>query len=229
MPIARLLCMMPNARSLVLATMLLMLAACSGAGPSAPARACRQWPLRYSTDRGLAFHCEAGPSEGRCSAFPVSVEVTWTYASRADFVHEADVPNRILVRRRESVGCGSFSTTGCAYRTLEYAYDAKGRLLRREGSSRQSLGGGSSLEVTTFTEWDRHGRPTRGHLEGDASRVPITIGYDDVARVAHWSNGERVEQDPYGNVVHETLVLDDGRLFENTYVIESLQPVCDEG
>ncbi len=216
-----------RAATLALATSLLLGIACSKGGPAAPSRACRQWPLRYSTDRGLTFNCEAGPVEGRCSAFPVSLQVTWTYRSRGDFVHEADVPNRLLALRRESVGCGSMASTGCAYSTVEYSYDSQGRLQRREDSARQSLSPGSTLEVTTFSEWDRHGRPTRGQVERESGDQPFTIAYDDALRVVQWSIGNRAEQDLNGNVVREVQVLDDGRVFERSYTIEAVQPVCE--
>jgi hypothetical protein len=184
--------------------------------------------LRYSDQGGRAFRCEAGPLESRCSAFPVYLTVTWTYRSHADFVHEADVPNRVLALRREATGCGTFVTTGCSHALVEYAYDSQGRLQRRERSSSHSLGGGGTIDVATYTAWDRRGRPTRGELEADGARMPLTIVYDDARRIARASNGELVEQDEHGNVIREAQ-LSGGRIVETEYTIEAVQQVCEEG
>jgi len=208
---------------------LLALAGCSGHGPTAPSRACRTWTLRYSDQNGRTFRCEASPLEPRCSAFPVNVTVTWTYRSHADFVHEADVPNRVLTLRRETTGCGTFVTTGCSHARIEYAYDAQSRVLRRERSSSHSLGGGGTIDVATYTAWGRRGRPTQGELEANGARVPLTIVYDDLRRIAQASNGELVEQDVHGNVIREARLRDGRPSFETDYKIEAVQQVCEEG
>jgi hypothetical protein len=184
--------------------------------------------LRYSDAGGRAFRCEAGSLEPSCSAFPVYLTVTWTYRSQADFVHEADVPNRIRALRRETTGCGTFVTTGCSHALVEYAYDAHGRLRQRERSSSHSLGGARTIDVATYTAWDRRGRPTRGELEADGVRAPLTIVYDDSRRIARASNGELVEQDVHGNVIREGW-LSDGRSVETQYTIEAVQQVCEDG
>jgi len=155
--------------------------------------------------------------------------VTWTYRSHADFVHEADVPNRILALRRETTGCGTFVTTGCSQSLVEYAYDPRGRLQRRERSWSHTLGGGGTIDVATYTAWDRSGRPTQGELEADGARVPLTIVYDDFRRIAQASNGELVEQDVHGNVIREAQLRDGRPAAETEYTIEAVQQVCEEG
>jgi len=211
-----------------LAVGLLALAGCAGRVPTAPGPACRTWMLRYSDQSGRTFGCEARPLEPSCSAFPVYLTVTWTYRSHADFVHEADVPNRVLALRRQTTGCGTFVTTGCSHTVVDYAYDAQSRLRRRERSSSHSLGGGRTIDVATYTAWDRRGRPTQGELEADGARVPLTIVYDDSRRITQASNGELVEQDVHGNVIREAQ-LSDGRVVETEYAIEAFQQVCEEG
>lgn len=216
-------------RRLALAVGALALAGCSGSGPTAPGRACRTWMLRYSDQNGRTFRCQPNPLQPSCSAFPVNVTVTWTYRSQADFVHEADVPNRILALRRETTGCGTFATTGCSHALVEYAYDAQGRLVRRERSSGSSLGGGLTIDVATYAAWDGRGRPTRGEIEANGVRVSLTIAYDDSQRIALASNGELVEQDLLGNVVREAQLDNDHPSFQTDYTIEAVQQVCEEG
>lgn len=185
--------------------------------------------LRYSDQNGRTFRCEADSLQPRCSAFPANVTVTWTYGTRGDFVHEADVPNRVRALRRETVGCGTFVTTGCSQARVEYAYDSRGRLQRRERASGSSLGGGVTIDVATYTAWDLRGRPTAGELEANGARVPLTIVYDDARRLALTSNGELVEQDSLGNVVREAQLEDGVPTFETDYRIEAVQQVCEEG
>jgi hypothetical protein len=143
-------------------------------------------------------------------------------------VHEADVPNRILALDRVTVGCGTFVTTGCNNNRVKFAYDAQGRLVRRERSWSHSLGGSGTIDVITYTAWDRHGRPTQGQVEKDGETAPLTIVYDDVRRIAEASNGELVEQDIYGNVIRETQTQDEST-FETLYMIEAFQDVCEAG
>jgi hypothetical protein len=207
---------------------LLAHAGCAGRTPTAPGPACRTWMLRYSNQGGPTFRCEARPLEPSCSAFPVNVTVTWTYQSHADFLHEADVPNRVRALRRQTTGCGTFVTTGCSHSLVEYAYDAQGRLRRRERSSSHSLGGARTIDVVTYAAWDRRGRPTQGVLEADGARVPLSIVYDDPRRIAQASNGELVEQDRHGNVIRE-VQLSGGRTVLTQYAIEAVQQVCEEG
>lgn len=206
--------------TLTLALALTALAGCSHDGPAAPRRPCRKWLLRYTTG-GRIFNCKAPSTTPSCSAFPTNLEITWSYRSQFDFVHEADVPNRILAQSQTTLGCGTFATTGCNTFVVKFDHDAQGRLVRRERSSSHSLGGGGTIDIVTYTAWDRHGRPTQGQVEKDGQRAPLTIAYDDVRRIAETSNGEVVEQDAYGNVVREA-----GSSFETLYEIEAFQDVC---
>jgi hypothetical protein len=211
-------------RLVVLALLVIATPDCSD-GPTAPSRACRKWPLRYSSG-GATFTCDPSPTLPRCSAFPVNLEVTWSYRSQSDFVHEADVPNRVLALEKASQGCGTFVTTGCSTNLVKYEYDAQGRVVRRERSWSHSLGAGGTLDVATFTAWDRRGRPTQGRIEANGEASPLSIVYDDARRTAQASNGELVEQDPYGNVIREVR-LQDGSPVETLYSIESFQDVCE--
>jgi hypothetical protein len=197
---------------------------CSG-GPTTPKPACRKWPLRYSSG-GATFTCDPSPALPSCSGFPVNLRVTWTYRSQSDFVHEADVPNRVLALDKTTQGCGTFVTTGCSTNSVKYEYDSEARLVRRERSWSQSLGAGGTLDVATFSAWDRRGRPTQGRIEANGASSPLTIVYDDARRTAQVSNGELVEQDPYGNVVREVR-LQNGSPVEVLYAIESFQDVCE--
>ena len=196
-------------------------------GPTTPESTCRKWPLRYSS-AGATFTCDPSPALPRCSAFPINRRVTWSYRSQSDFVHEADVPNRVLALERSTQGCGTFVTSGCSTDAVKYDYDAQGRVVRRERSWSQSLGAGGTLEVATYTAWDRRGRPTQGRIEANGASEPLSIVYDDARRSAQASNGEVVEQDPYGNVIREVR-LQDGTPVETLYSIESFQDVCETG
>jgi hypothetical protein len=213
-----------RAPGLVLTLALVASHACSG-GPAAPTRACRTWPLRYSDGR-TTFTCEASSTTPSCSAFPVNLTITWGYRSRSDFVHEGDVPNRVLALGQSSRGCGTFVTTGCNTNQVAYEYDSQGRLVRRERSWSHTLGGGGTIDVVTYSAWDRRGRPTEGRIEANGQGAPLSITYDDGRRIAESSNGELVEQDVHGNVVREVQVRG-GTVLEVLYTIESYQPVCE--
>jgi hypothetical protein len=208
----------------VLALLVAATCGCSG-GPTAPTAACRKWPLRYSSG-GTTFTCDPSPALPSCSGFPVNVRITWSYRSQSDFVHEADVPNRVLALEKTTQGCGTFVTTGCSTNAVKYEYDAQGRVARRERSWSQSLGAGGTLDVATYTAWDRRGRPIQGRIEANGGSVPVSIVYDDARRTAESSNGELVEQDPFGNVIREVR-LQDGSPVEVLYAIESFQDVCE--
>lgn len=210
--------------TLTLALALTALPGCSD-GPAAPSRSCRKWPLRYSNG-GMTLTCNADPMAPSCSAFPSYLTITWSYRSRFDFVHEADVPNRILALGRTTVGCGTFAYMGCNTGLVKFDHDSQARLVRRERSSRHSLGGGRTIDVVTYTAWDRHGRPTQGQVEKDGQTAPLTIVYYDVQRIAQASNGELVEQDIYGNVIREALIQGEST-FETLYTIEAFQEVCE--
>jgi hypothetical protein len=193
--------------------------------PTGPTSACRKWPLRYSSG-GATFTCDPSPALPSCSGFPVNLRVTWSYRSQSDFVHEADVPNRVLALDKTTQGCGTFVTSGCSTSTVKYEYDSEARVVRRERSWSQSLGAGGTLDVATFTAWDRRGRPTQGRIEASGDSSPLTVAYDDARRTAQASNGELVEQDPYGNVIREVR-LQNGSPVEVLYAIESFQDVCE--
>jgi hypothetical protein len=194
-------------------------------GPAEPSPACRTWPLRYSDGR-RTFACDGSSTSPSCSAFPVNLTIAWSYRSPSDFVREADVPNRVRALGQSSHGCGTFVTTGCNTDSTAYEYDSEGRLARRERSWSHTLGGRGTIDVVTYSAWDRRGRPTQGRIEAGGQETPLSIAYDDARRIAEASNGELVEQDAYGNVVREVLVRG-GAAFEVVYTIESYQEICE--
>jgi hypothetical protein len=204
---------------------ILAIAACSNDGPATPTRACRRWPLRYSTG-GATFTCDPSPSLPSCSAFPINIKVTWEYRSQADFVHEADVPNRVLALRQSTVGCGTFAVTGCRQEDVRYEYDSQGRLARRVRTWSHTLGGGGTFDEVTYSGWDRRGRPTQGQKQAEGQVSPLRIDYDDAQRTARASDGEVVQQDVFGNALSEVVVRG-GSTSETIYSIQSYQDVCE--
>src|SRR5262245_12806188 len=212
-------------RLLALAIPLITVHGCSH-GPTAPRRSCRNWPLQYSYG-SLPLKCEAGSARASCSAFPTTFTLSWGYRSRSDFVHEADVPNRVLALEQSSFGCGSFVTTGCNRTETRYAYDSQARLVRRERTWSQTLGAGGTTDVVTWSAWDRRGRPTQGRIERDGRTEDLQAEYDDALRVVRWSNGDAVVQDAFGNVIREIEVRNGGT-YDVQYSIESYQQVCED-
>jgi hypothetical protein len=182
---------------------------------------------RFVNSTGAAYDCTAGGPTPSCSAGRISE--TWTYASVADFVREAEVPNRILTVRRETSACASFAYQGCSQTLTEYTHDSRGRLMRRERSSSSTLGDPRIWDVTTYVAWDKYGRPTHGEVTAGDIRESIGISYDDEAGLMEVSNGERVEQDDHGNTVLEVFRYGAGAGFvsERRYFIQSFQQVCE--
>lgn len=212
-------------RPITLTVALAVLASCSH-GPTAPSRACRKWPHDEKIG-AVQFVCRAfPPTNPGCDGTPVNF-LAWTYRTQFDFVHEADVPNRILAQSREITGCASFGN-GCYTSVIRFEHDSLGRLVRHERrwSYSMILTDGEMSEVVRYTAWDRHGRPTQGQVEHGGETTPLTIAYDDVRRVVQASNGEVVEQDAYGNVIREAWV-ENGSSFETLYAIGTFQDVCE--
>lgn len=210
---------------------LLAAGGCGGGAPSptASSPSCRQWMRTVVSSTGTSWECTSAGATASCSAFPASLTTTWTYASLDDFVREAAVPNRLLVLSKKTVGCGTFAYLGCTDSTTEYTYDGQGRLVRRERSSGSTLSEERTADVTTYSAWDAHGRPTAGEVAAGGVHQPLGISYDDVTRVMEATNGELVKQDQYGNTVREVEkwgVSDTPPPSETSYRIESLQSVC---
>jgi hypothetical protein len=187
----------------------LLLVACDNpAGPVAGSR-CRVIPASMGLPcefRGTMLHCRTS-----------SDNLSFGYASRADFVDEARVPHRPRLITRDS---GGTRMGRSGYTSIRYAYDGKGRLVS------SSVEGGGDVwgtiwrstrpAVTTYSSWDRLGRPTRVHFPEGSSPREATILYDDTARTATWSTGYVVEQDENGYVVRETF--DAGTPHERTHL-----------
>ena len=208
-----------------LAVALSLLAGCSHR-PTAPSRSCRMWPL-YLVIGAQPFTCYAELPRLSCNGIPINMAM-WVYRSEVDFFSEAAIPNHVLAQSREIIGCVG-GMPGCGTSLVKFDHDAQGRLVRRERSwSPQWHEGGGVADVTSYTAWDRYGRPTQGQVEQGGRTEPVTIVYDDVRRIAQASNGELVEQDAFGNVLREVWVRD-GSAFETLYAIGKLQDVCEEG
>jgi hypothetical protein len=104
-----------------------------------------------------------------------SVSVT-RHASIADVVGEVSVvpPLMRALETATTVSGGGADTTGV--NTL--SYDAEGRLQSMTAVSRPS----GQRSVTTYTAWDRAGRPMAGLTEAGRVSTPMTLSYDDSTR-----------------------------------------------
>ena len=165
---------------------------------------------------GASFTCLSGTT-GKQS---------WEYGSAADFIREAQIPNRLFVRSRSvSSGGPMLITTGGSY--TEYRYDGSGRLI---GRRRTGWAGYSpqrrELDVVEYTSWDALGRPTSGVIHAGGRSEDITIHYNDAARHMEASNGEAVTRDVNGNVVTEVEIVGFAHPLVHESVIQSTAQVC---
>lgn len=183
-------------------------------------RVCRRWATAYTQD-GQRFVCTFdGVHTLMCTG---GSTLTWRYGSAADFVAEAQVPNRVLALNR-SLQTG-FTVVSSSTTFTEYRYDTSSRLLERR-RSRRDFTGLRELDVIEYTAWDRLDRPISGTLRvGDRSQG-ITIRYNDSVRRMEASNGEAVTRDADGNVVMETVVIGFGAPSVVNYVIQSTAQFC---
>jgi hypothetical protein len=165
-------------------------------------KVCRRYPTAF-VESGRPYTCSLDVRTLRCNDASRFVVQDWVYASAADFVLEAQVPNRIRAESR------SFSTLGMVVTSsevsTEYRYDTSTRLVERR-RRRSDIGGARDLDATEYTSWDALGRPTAGTVSGPNGAGPITIRYDDAARRMDASNGESTTVDANGNVVREAVV-----------------------
>jgi hypothetical protein len=185
-------------------------------------KVCRRYPTAF-TESGLSYTCTLDIRILTCRDSSRFVVQDWTYVSSAEFVLEAQVPNRVRAESRSFQTLGMVVTSSVVSR--DYRYDASGRLVERH-RRRSDVGGARDLDITEYTSWDGLGRPTAGAVSGPNGAGPITIRYDDVTRTMNASNGESTTVDASGNVVREVVVYGFGEpgLIERT--IQTTAELC---
>jgi hypothetical protein len=111
-----------------------------------------------------------------------TVSVT-TFASIADVIDEVKVnPPKRLSTKVETTGEGNRGPTDA---TLVYTYDDQRRLTKEAASSKNA-----PSYTTTYTAWDKSGRPTAGStVFTKAPRTAIKIAYDEAARTVNTTTG----------------------------------------
>jgi hypothetical protein len=198
------------------------LGAC-GDPPGAASRNCRRYATRLN-ENGSVWECEFVPATLRC-LISVSRLRSFSYASVADFVREAGVPNRILAQERRSASGGpfliSFGGTSTSYR-----YDPDGRLIERVRTG-TAFTGTTLLESVRYTRWDVSGRPVAGEITTRGQVEPLSVTYDDVRRTARASNGERTVRDVHGNIVEEVEFSAALGGQPREFVVEAMAEVCE--
>ena len=148
------------------------------------------------------------------------------YGSLEDFIREAQIPNKPLVRQREVSSGGPMLVTQSRTVT-DYRYDASGRLIERRRTLQTGLmTSPRELDLVEYSAWDSQGRPTSGTIRVGDNAQPVTIVYDDRARKMEASNGEAVTRDANGNVVSEVIVVAFGPATVFGYIIQSTAEVC---
>jgi hypothetical protein len=181
---------------------LVVFPACGGSSNIEGTKVCRRYPTAF-VESGRPYTCTFDVRILRCNDASRFVVQDWVYASAADFVLEARVPNGIRAESR------SFSTLGMVVTSsvvaTEYRHDASTRLVQRR-RRRSDVTGARELDVTDYTSWDALGRPIAGTVSGPNGAGPITIRYDDAARRMDASNGESTTVDANGNAVREVVV-----------------------
>jgi hypothetical protein len=203
----------------------MLLTSCGGKMPTGPSRFCRKYATGF-TENGLSYQCGLESNAMLTCRSGTTAQQSWLYNSLEDFIREAQVPNKMLVRQRQvtsSVGTLiTFSLT-----VTDYQYDASGRLIERRRTRRTGLSlGFIELDRIEYSDWDSQGRPTSGTIHVGDNAQPVRISYDDRARQMEASNGEAVTRDANGNVVREVAVVGFGPANVFGYVIQSTAEVC---
>ena len=148
------------------------------------------------------------------------------YGSVEDFIREAQIPNKLLVRQRQVTFSGGMLIT-FNQTVTDYRYDASGRLIERRRTRRVGLSFSFvELDLVEYSGWDSQGRPTSGTIHVGDNAQPVTIAYDDRARQMEASNGEAVTRDANGNVVREVVVVGFGPTSVVGDTIQSTAEVC---
>lgn len=215
---------LPEHRS-ALATALaaMLLTSCGGKMPTEPNGFCRRYPTGF-TANGLSYQCSLTNATLTCLSGTTPQE-SWRYGSQEDFIREAQIPNKPLVRQRVVSSGGPMLVTQSRTVT-DYRYDASGRLIERRRTRQTGLSSMIELDLVEYSAWDSQGRPTSGTIHAGDSAQPLTIVYDDRARQMEASNGEAVTRDANGNVVREVIVVGFGPANAFGYSIQSTAEVC---
>jgi len=196
---------------------------CGSQTPSESSRTCRRYAtlMGYGSGQPGTRDCTWNVVDANAYVCGIwCAHTTRQYASLADFVEEASVPNRPLVTS-EGIGysCGMGNTAG--YSTGYYRYDAQRRLVEIQWQGQWGYSDEpSSATVDTYTAWDSRGRPLSGTRSGPGGGMEISIVYDDGTRTMTTSIGpnEAIRQeDEFGNMVR------DG---DYTYTVLETAEVC---
>ena len=200
------------------------LTSCGGEVPTEPSRFCRRYATGF-TGNGLSYQCGLTNTTLTCLS-GTSLRESWLYGSVEDFIREAQIPNRLLVRQREvSSSPGTLVTFSDT--VTDYRYDASGRLIERRRTRRFGLSSGfTEVDLVEYSTWDSQGRPTLGTIHVGDNAQSVTIVYDDRARQMEATNGEAVTRDANGNVVREVVVVGSGPANISQYTIQSTAEVC---
>jgi len=212
-------------RALATALAAMLLTSCGGKTPTEPSRFCRRYPTAF-TKNGLSYQCALEGNATLTCRSGTTVQESWLYGSPEDFIREAQIPNKLLVRQRQVSSGGGMLVT--FFQTVtDYRYDASGRLIQRRRTHKPGLSS-SFIEddLIEYSAWDSQGRPTSGTIHVGDNAQPVTIGYDDRARHMEASNGEAVTRDANGNVVSEVSVAGFGPANVFGYTIQSTAEVC---
>src|SRR5689334_20148370 len=126
--------------SLATALAAMLLTSCGGKIPTGPSRFCRRYATGF-TENGQSYQCALeGSAMLTCRSGTTSREA-WLYGSLEDFIREAQVPNKLLVRQREvSSSPGTLITF--IDTVTDYRYDASDRVIERRRTRRTGLSSG---------------------------------------------------------------------------------------
>lgn len=202
-----------------------VLTSCGGKMPTEPSRICRRYPTAF-TENGVSYQCGLESSATLTCRSGTTLRDSWVYGNLEDFVREAQIPNKLLVRQRE-VDSGGVMLVTQSRTVTDYRYDASGRLIERRRTRRTGLSSSFiELDLIEYSDWDSQGRPTSGTIHVGDNAQPVRISYDDRARQMEASNGEAVTRDANGNVLREVIVIGFGPANVLGYVIQSTAEVC---
>lgn len=206
----------------------ILLTSCGGKTPTEPttepSRICRRYPTAF-TENGRSYQCSLNNATLTCLSGTTPREA-WQYGSREDFIREAQIPNKLLVRQLDVSSGGVMLVT--QIRTVtDYRYDASGRLIERRRTRKTGLSSSFiELDLIEYSAWDSQDRPTSGTIRAGDNAQPVRISYDDRARQMEASNGEAVTRDANGNVVREVIVVGFGPANVVEHTIQSTAEVC---
>ena len=202
----------------------MLMTSCGGKMPTEPSRVCRRYPAGFTVN-DRSYQCSLTSATLTCLSGTTPQE-SWLYGSTEDFIREAQIPNKLLVRQRQVSSGGGMLVT--FFQTVtDYRYDASGRLIQRRRTHKPGLSS-SFIEddLIEYSAWDSQGRPTSGTIHVGDNAQPVTIAYDDRARHMEASNGEAVTRDANGNVAREVIVVGFGPANVVEYAIQSTAEVC---